>query len=65
MAGDVVVAKLTDLKAGRTETIFRVIEPPYLVSVANDPATRLPLPIDNNRVIVMGVVTESLRARQR
>lgn len=65
MAGDLVAAQSRNPRTGQFEVIFRVIEQPYLIGVANDPATRKPLLIDNANVIVMGVVTEGLRPRAR
>lgn len=63
-AGDAVCAQVYDLRSGSAETVFRVFEPPYLISHQNDPALRKPLLIDNERVIVMGTVTESFRSRR-
>lgn len=63
-AGDAVCAQVVDLRTGAAETVFRVYEPPYLIAHSGDPALRKPLLIDNERVIVMATVTESLRARR-
>jgi hypothetical protein len=63
-AGDAVVAKVYDLRSGTTETIFRILEPPYLVAASSDPALRKPLLVDNERVIVVGTITQSFRARR-
>lgn len=63
-AGDAVCAQVYDLRTGSAETIFRVFEPPYLIAYHNDPGLRKPLLIDNDRVIVMGTVTGSLRLRR-
>lgn len=62
-AGDLVIAQITNHQTGLTETAFRIFEPPYLLGFT--PETRYPLLVDNNNVIVMGVVTESLRSPQR
>lgn len=62
-AGDLVVAQISNRRTGQTETAFRIFEPPYLLGFT--PETRYPLLVDNSEVIVMGVVTESLRAPQR
>lgn len=64
-AGDAVVAQVVDLRSGSTETVFRVLEAPYLVAASADPALRKPLLIDNERVIVMGTITHSIRTRRR
>lgn len=63
MAGDLVVAQSLNARTGQVETVFRILEPPYLIGVGNDPTTRKPLLIDNTSVIVMGTVTEALRSR--
>lgn len=63
-AGEAVCAQLYDLRTGSAETIFRIYEPPYLISGSPEPALRKPLLVDNERVIVMGTVTECLRRRR-
>lgn len=63
-AGDAVVAQVYDVRSGTAETIFRILEPPYLVAASSDPALRKPLLVDNERVIVMGTITQSFRARR-
>jgi hypothetical protein len=63
-AGDAVVAQVYDLRSGTAETVFRILEPPYLVAASGDPALRKPLLVDNERVIVMGTITQSFRARR-
>lgn len=65
MAGDVVCAQVYDLRQGTAETMFRIYEPPYLISTSNETAFRKPLLIDDERVIVMGTVTEMIRPRRR
>lgn len=64
-AGDAVVAQVYDLRSGTAETVFRILESPYLVAASNDPALRKPLLVDNERVIVMGTITHSFRMRRR
>lgn len=64
-AGDAVVAQVYDLRSGSAETVFRILESPYLVAASSDPALRKPLLVDNERVIVMGTITQSFRARRR
>jgi hypothetical protein len=64
MAGDAVVAQVYDLRTGAAETVFRILEAPYLVAASADPALRKPLLVDNDRVIVMGVITHSFRTRR-
>jgi len=56
-AGDLVCAQVYD-KAGKAiETAFRFYEPPYLVAASRDRALRKPLVVDNEHVVIMGVVT--------
>jgi len=57
----VVCAQVYRWEERRAETVFRIYEPPYLVAASNDPAFRKPLLVDNDRVIIKGVVTHSLR----
>jgi hypothetical protein len=63
-AGDAVVAQVYDLRSGSAETVFRILEPPYLIAASSDPGLRKPLLIDNERVKVMGTITQSFRARR-
>ena len=62
-AGDIVCVQAFQWSQGKSETIFRIYEPPYLVSATNDPNFRKPLLVDNDRIIIKGVVTETLRVR--
>ena len=64
-AGDIVCAQIYDLRSGSAETVFRLYEPPYLISASNETLLRKPLLVDNERVIVMGTVTETFRPRRR
>ncbi len=64
MAGDPVVAQVYDLRSGSRETVFRILEAPYLVAACSDPQLRKPLLVDNERVIVMGTITQSFRSRR-
>jgi hypothetical protein len=59
--GDLVVAQVTE-SGSQPEFVFRILEPPYLIGTARDQDRRV-LPIDNKRVIVIGPITESIRAR--
>ncbi len=61
-AGDVVCAQAYRWAEGKADTVFRIYEPPYLIASSWDPAFRKPLLVDNNQVIIKGVVTEMLRA---
>jgi hypothetical protein len=64
-AGDAVVAQVIDLRSGAMEAVFRILEAPYLVAASPDPGLRKPLLVDNERVIVMGTITQSFRSRRR
>lgn len=67
-SGNPVCAQSYNWEHGRAETVFRVYEPPYLVAMTADPSLaeliRKPLLVDNDRVIIKGVVTDSLRVRR-
>lgn len=63
-AGDAVVAQVYDVRSGTAETVFRLFEAPYLIAASSDPALRKPLLVDNERVIVLGVITQSFRSRR-
>lgn len=65
--GDVVVAT-QDLSrdAGgpsRAESLLRIYEPPFLVTATHDPASRKPLFVDDETVVIMGVVIGMVRPR--
>jgi lambda repressor-like predicted transcriptional regulator len=63
-AGDVVCAQHHSWSTSSADTIFRIYEPPYLIAASIDPMVRRPLPVDGERVIIKGVVTEMLRLRE-
>lgn len=60
-AQDVVCAQVYDWTRGVAETVFRVYDPPFLVGAALDRTAYKPLLVDQDRVIVKGVVVESFR----
>lgn len=65
--GDIVCAQAYRWQEGRAETIFRIYEPPYLIAAARDPQDpqhRKPLLVDNDRIIIKGVVEGMLRPKQ-
>jgi hypothetical protein len=62
--GDVVQAEIYDWKAGRHENVFRVYEPPYLVSASTDRRARRPMVVDQENVRLIGVVVGTLRPRR-
>ena len=59
-AGDVVRASV---KTGRDsfDEVFRLYEPPYLISGSLTSRKRKPLLVDNDQVIISGVVSASVR----
>lgn len=62
-SGDVVCAQVYD-RAGKAETVMRVYEHPFLVAATFDPSLFKPLLVDNDRVVVRGVVVASFRERR-
>jgi hypothetical protein len=63
-AGDAVVAQVYDRRRDTNETVFRILEPPYLVAASSDPALRMPMLVDNRQTIVMATITQSFRGRR-
>lgn len=61
--GDVVCAQVYD-RNGRAETVFRIFEDPFLVAATLDRTVIKPWLIDNDRVVVRGVVIASVRERR-
>lgn len=61
--GDVVCAQVYD-RSGKAETVFRLFEDPFLVAATFDASLFKPLLIDNDRVMVRGIVIASLRQRK-
>ncbi len=60
-ARDVVKAHIYDARRGSTETIWRVYDAPYLVAAAADQLSYKPMLVDQQSVIIMGVVVFSVR----
>lgn len=60
-AQDAVCVQVQDYQRGSAETIWRVYDPPYLMAAANDRLAYKPLLADNERIIIKGVIVESLR----
>jgi transcriptional regulator with XRE-family HTH domain len=60
---DVVCAQFYRWSEGKAETLFRIYEPPYIIAASRDLDLRRPLLIDNDRVVIKGVVTAVLRIR--
>jgi hypothetical protein len=55
-AGDAVCAQVYDWRRAAAETVMRLYEPPYLVAASLDESLRRPLVVDNEQVIIKGVV---------
>lgn len=63
-AHDVVCAQIYDWASGKAETVFRIYEPPYLVAASASFELMKPLVVDDERVVIKGVVLQSLRPRR-
>jgi hypothetical protein len=55
-AGDAVCAQVYDWGRSDAETVMRLYEPPFLVAASLDEQLRRPLVVDNERVIIKGVL---------
>ncbi len=62
-AGDIVCAQLTDLATGRTETVMRRYDPPYIVTHSAKIGPTRPEAVDDDRVVIMGVEAGIIRPR--
>ena len=58
------IGRAARYRNGRAETVFRIFEDPFLVAATLDRTLFKPWLIDNDRVIVRGVVIASLRERR-
>ncbi|GJE06374.1 hypothetical protein AOPFMNJM_1690 [Methylobacterium jeotgali] len=61
---DVVCAQVYDWMRSKAQTVFRLYEPPYLLASTTDQSVLRPLVVDDNVVVVKGVVTASVRPRR-
>ena len=61
--GDAVCVQVYDWSRMKAETVMRIYEPPFLMS-AEQGVSRKPLLLDEERVVVRGVVLASIRARR-
>lgn len=65
LARDLVCAQLYDWeRPGAAETVFRLYEPPFLLASGPEEGARKPRLVDNDAVVVKGVVVATLRGRQ-
>jgi len=60
---DIVCAQIYDWSGSKTETVFRLFDPPYLVTNSVRAGREKPLAVDNSSVVIKGVVTTILRNR--
>lgn len=58
---DVVCAQVYDWGRGRAETVWRVFDPPFLVGASKDRTAYKPVLVDNDRVMIKGVVVQMVR----
>lgn len=62
-SGDVVVAQAYDVAAGSAKTVLRQYQRPALVAHSADPADWRVLLVDDDAVVIRGLVTASWRTR--
>lgn len=60
---DVVCAQIYDWSGRNAETVFRLFDPPYLVTHSLRANHEKPVVVDNNSVVIKGVVIAVMRAR--
>lgn len=60
---DIVCAQIYDWSGMKSETVFRLYEPPYLVTHSMRAGIEKPLAVDDSTVLIKGVVDAVLRAR--
>lgn len=63
--GDLVCAQVYEWRADTAETVFRIYEPPYLVAATFDENLRKPLAVDDDKVIIKGVILPHRLRAQR
>lgn len=63
-SGDIVCAQVYDLPLGGARTVFRLWEPPYLLSGSLEPGRRKPILVDDEKAVIRGVVVSTLSPRQ-
>jgi SOS-response transcriptional repressor LexA len=65
VAGDIVCAQIYDWNAGKAQTVFRLFQPPYLIAATTEASLLRPHVVDDEKVVIKGVVMNSLRGRPR
>lgn len=63
LRGDVVCAQIYDWSLRKAETVFRIFDPPYLLSATTDSTLLRPLEINSENITIKGVVLHCLRSR--
>jgi hypothetical protein len=58
---DAVCAQVYDWQRGAAQTVWRVYDPPFLVAASRDRTAHKPLLVDNERVVIKGVVEKMVR----
>jgi transcriptional regulator with XRE-family HTH domain len=61
--GDIICAQIYDWNKGGAETVFRIYQPPALIAATQDASLLKPYLLDDNTVVIKGVVLHSLRSR--
>lgn len=62
-SGDIVCAQVYNWPANRADTVFRLYEPPFLLSGSATGDLRKPLAVDGSNVVIRGVVVARLSSR--
>lgn len=62
--GDAVCAQRYDFRRGTAETIFRVYRTPYLLTAFADGEPAMPEVVDNENIVIAGVIIGGFRFRQ-
>jgi hypothetical protein len=60
---DIVCAQIYEWSGMKSETVFRIFDPPYLVAHSMRGGIEKPVAVDNASVIIKGVVDSVLRSR--
>jgi lambda repressor-like predicted transcriptional regulator len=61
---DLVCAQIYDWPRNRAETVFRVYQTPFLMTGPENGQIQRPLMVDNQNIVIKGVVTCTIRPRQ-
>lgn len=64
-AGDVVIAQHYDWSRDKAETLIRSFDPPYLVTASTKLAPQKPLMVDDDTIIIKGVIGPQLRPEKK